>query len=193
MSPVQRVTQWFGWGQPPVQAFPVRLGGLDLARTTRTPVSVSGFDQALVWVVVALLAFGLVMVYSASIAMPDNPRFARYAHTHFLTRHLLSLVMAFVAALLAYQVPVSAWEKTAPWLFIASLGLLIAVLIPGVGSVVNGARRWISLGFMGFQPSEIAKFAVLLYAAGYMVRKMELKERFFRAVLPMGAAVAIVG
>ena len=193
MSPVQRVTQWFGWGQTPVEAFPVRLGGLDLARTTRTPVSVSGFDQALVWVVVALLAFGLVMVYSASIAMPDNPRFARYAHTHFLTRHLLSLVMAFVAALLAYQVPVSAWEKTAPWLFIASLGLLIAVLIPGVGSVVNGARRWISLGFMGFQPSEIAKFAVLLYAAGYMVRKMEVKERFFRAVLPMGAAVAIVG
>ena len=193
MSPVQRVTQWFGWGQTPVEAFPVRLGGLDLARTTRTPARVSGFDQALVWVVVALLAFGLVMVYSASIAMPDNPRFARYAHTHFLTRHLLSLVMAFVAALLAYQVPVSAWEKTAPWLFIASLGLLIAVLIPGVGSVVNGARRWISLGFMGFQPSEIAKFAVLLYAAGYMVRKMEVKERFFRAVLPMGAAVAIVG
>jgi cell division protein FtsW len=58
---------------------------------------------------------------------------------------------------------------------------------------VNGARRWMSLGIMSFQPSELAKFAVLLYAADYMVRKMDVKERFFRAVLPMGVAVAVVG
>ena len=69
----------------------------------------------------------------------------------------------------------------------------MVVLIPHVGKGVNGARRWISLGFMSFQPSELAKFAVLLYAADYMVRKMDVKERFFRAVLPMAAAVAIVG
>ena len=67
------------------------------------------------------------------------------------------------------------------------------MLIPQVGKGVNGARRWIPLGFTGFQPSELAKFAVLLYAADYMVRKMEVKERFFRAVLPMAAAVAVVG
>ena len=198
MSFAQRFTQWLGTlrggtGDAATAAFPVRVGGLDFTRMSSAPARVPGFDQALVWVAVALLAFGLVMVYSASIAMPDNPRFARYAHTHFLTRHMLSLVVAFVAALLAFQVPLSAWEKLAPWLFVGSLGLLIAVLIPGVGTVVNGARRWISLGFMGFQPSELAKFAVLLYAADYMVRKMDVKERFFRAVLPMGAAVAIVG
>jgi len=156
-------------------------------------VRAQGFDQALLWVTVALLAFGLVMVYSASIAMPDNPKFSRYAHTYFLTRHAVSLAIAFVAALLAFQVPVASWEKMAPWLFVLSLILLIAVLIPHVGSVVNGARRWISLGFMGFQPSELAKFAVLLYAADYMVRKMDVKERFFRAVLPMAVAVAVVG
>src|SRR5207253_2988906 len=57
---------------------------------------------------------------------------------------------------------------------------------------VNGARRWIGLGFMSFQPSEVAKFAVVLYASDYMVRKMDVKERFFRAVLPMAAAVAVV-
>ncbi len=172
---------------------PVRVGVPEYPRKDAAPIIRSDFDQALVWVVVALLAFGLVMVYSASIALPDNPKFARYAHTHFLTRHLLSLVMAFVAALLAFQVPVSTWEKWAPWIFVASLVLLIAVLIPHVGKGVNGARRWISLGFMNFQPSELAKFAVVLYAADYMVRKMEVKERFFRAVLPMGAAVAVVG
>ncbi|NMM06627.1 MAG: putative lipid II flippase FtsW [Polaromonas sp.] len=153
----------------------------------------AGFDQTLVWVTVALLMWGLVMVYSASVAMPDNPKFARYAHTHFLLRHFASLVVAFVAALVAFQVPMSRWEKLAPWLFIASLLLLILVLLPFMGKGVNGARRWISLGIINFQPSELAKFAVLLYAADYMVRKMEVKERFFRAVLPMATAVAVVG
>jgi cell division protein FtsW len=74
-----------------------------------------------------------------------------------------------------------------------SIILLVAVLIPHIGKVVYGARRWIALGPFSFQPSELAKFAVLLYAADYMVRKMEVKERFFRAVLPMGVAVALVG
>ena len=175
------------------EILPVRLGVPELGRGAATQARLPGFDQGLVWVVVALLAFGLVMVYSASIAMPDNPKFARYAHTHFLTRHTLSLVMAFVVALLAFQVPLSTWEKVAPWLFVVSLILLMAVLIPHVGKGVNGARRWISMGVMNFQPSELAKLAVVLYAADYMVRKMEVKERFFRAVLPMGAAVAVVG
>ena len=85
------------------------------------------------------------------------------------------------------------WERVAPWLFIASILALIVVLIPGVGTSVNGARRWLSLGLMNFQPSELAKFAMLMYAADYMERRMALKERFFRAVLPMVAAVAVVG
>jgi len=154
---------------------------------------VHGFDPALLWVTVALLAWGLVMVYSASIALPDNPKFHRYAHTFFLSRHALFLVLSFVAALLAFQVKMEAWERIAPWLFVLSLLLLVIVLIPGIGKGVNGARRWIGLGPLSFQPSELAKFAVLLYAANYMVRKMEVKERFFRAVLPMAAAVAVVG
>jgi cell division protein FtsW len=172
---------------------PVRLGGQSLSGTHASPVSLSGFDQALVWVTLALLMFGLVMVYSASVAMPDSPKFSRYSHTHFLMRHMLSLVLGFVVALLAFQVPVSTWEKLAPWLFVLSLVLLILVLIPFIGKGVNGARRWITLGFMNFQPSELAKFAVLLYAADYMVRKMEVKERFFRAVMPMAIAIAVVG
>lgn len=154
---------------------------------------VQGVDQSLVWLTVALMAWGLVMVYSASIALPDNPKFARYAHSFFLTRHALFLGLAFVAGLLAFQVPVATWERWAPWLFVISLLLLVLVLIPGIGKGVNGARRWIVLGPLSFQPSELAKLAVLLYAADYMVRKMDVKERFFRAVLPMAGAVAIVG
>jgi len=133
------------------------------------------------------------MVYSASIAMPENPRFAQYTPTYFLVRHAMWLLIAFAGALMAYQVPLSTWERLAPWLFVVSLVLLALVLMPGLGKKVYGARRWIGLGPLSFQPSEMVKFTVLLYAANYMVRKMDVKERFLRAVLPMGAAVAVVG
>ncbi|MCR5885683.1 putative lipid II flippase FtsW [Rhizobacter sp. J219] len=157
------------------------------------PTKLQGFDQHLIWVVVALMALGLVMVYSASVALPDNPKFARYAPTHFLLRHALSILVAFVAAVVVIQVPVSVWEKFAPWVFVVALLLLVLVLIPGIGKGVNGARRWIPLGFTNFQPSELAKLAIALYAANYMVRKMEVKENFFRAVMPMAVSVAVVG
>ena len=189
-----RVSTWLsGLRSRRAEGLPVRAGGMEYRQSSTTPASVLGFDQALLWVVVALLAWGLVMVYSASIAMPDNPRFGKIAHTHFLVRHIFSLVMGFVAALLTFQIPMAVWERYARSLFLLSLLLLVAVLVPHVGTVVNGARRWLSLGIMNFQPSELAKFAVLIYAADYMCRKMEVKERFFRAVLPMGAAVALVG
>ena len=191
---VQSVGGWFSARMAPTAtALPVRLGGRGSFASTNVVAPVRGFDQPLVWVVVALLLWGMVMVYSASIAMPDNPKFAKYTHTYFLVRHAMWVTTAFVAALIAFQVPVALWEKYAPWLFVASLVLLIAVLIPGIGKVVYGARRWISVGPFSFQPSELAKFAVLLYAADYMVRKMDVKERFFRAVMPMAGAVAVVG
>jgi cell division protein FtsW len=157
------------------------------------PAPAHGIDQTLLWVVAAMMVWGMVMVYSASIAMPDNPRFARYLPTHFLLRHALFLAAALAIGALAFQTPMAVWEKLAPWLFVASLLLLVAVLLPAVGKTVNGARRWIAWGGIGFQPSELVKLTVLLYAAGYMVRRMAVKERFFRAVAPMGGAVAVVG
>ncbi len=157
------------------------------------PARISGFDQALVWCVISLLALGLVMVYSASVALPDSPKYARYSPTFFLNRHALSLGIAFVAALLAVQVPISAWEKWAPKLFVLSLLLLALVLVPHVGKGVNGARRWLPLGVMNFQPSELAKLAMAMYAACSVVRKMDVKERFIQAVWPMALALAFIG
>ncbi len=194
-----RVTRWIGGGARAasgaardfVGELPIRLTSRDYARGRTAVVRELGFDQALMWVVVALLCWGLVMVYSASIALPDNPRFRNYTSTHFLLRHALAIGIGAVAALLAFQVPMSRWEKWSPWLF--GLALLTLVLVLLIGRGVNGAQRWIPLGFMNFQPSELAKLAVLMYAAGYMVRRMEVKERFFRAVIPMGVAVTLVG
>jgi cell division protein FtsW len=188
---VQRLTAVFAGA--PATGMPAAQVRRSAYRSAASPARVQGIDQPLVWVTVALLAFGLVMVYSATIALPDNPKFALYGRNHFLVRHAGFMALSFVVSLLAFQVPIAAWEKLAPWLFVGSLLLLIVVLVPHVGKGVNGAHRWIGLGFMSFQPSELAKFAVLLYAADYMVRKMDVKERFFRAVLPMAAAVAVVG
>ena len=157
------------------------------------PARLLGFDVTLLWVMAALLALGTVMVYSASVALPDSPRFARYAPTHFLVRHLLAIGLAAVAVFVTAQIPMSLWEKYSPWLFIGALALLVLVLVPGIGKGVNGARRWIPLGLLNFQPSEWAKLAMALYAAGYMVRKMEIKENFTRAVAPMAVSVALIG
>jgi cell division protein FtsW len=176
-------------GSEAVGKLPVR----DWVNVNAQPTRVMGFDQSLVWVVLGLLALGLVMVYSASIALPDSPKFAKYATTHFFMRHLFSLVLALITAAIVTQIPVNTWEKVAPWLFVIALLMLMLVLIPHVGKGVNGARRWLPLGVMNFQPSELAKLAITLYAADYMVRKMDVKEHFFRAVAPMAVAVGVVG
>jgi cell division protein FtsW len=194
-----RASRWLGGsaraaGGPArelVGELPIRLSSRDYARGRTAVVREMGFDQPLLWVVVALLCWGLVMVYSASIALPDNPRFRNYESTHFLLRHAVAMLIGAVGALLAFQIPMSRWEKWSPGLFGAAVLSLMVVLVVGRG--VNGAQRWIPLGVMNFQPSELAKFAVLMYAAGYMVRRMEVKERFFRAVIPMGIAVTVVG
>jgi cell division protein FtsW len=174
-------------------ALPVRVHGREFARTAVSPVGIKGFDQPLIWAIGALLISGMIMVYSASIAIPDNPHTAHYSQAHYLIRHAVSIAIGFVVALLAFQVPMDIWEKYAPHIFLGSLVLIILVLFPFIGKGVNGARRWIALGVMNFQPSEFAKLGVLLYAANYMVRKMEVKENFLRSVMPMAIAVGLVG
>jgi len=190
-------TLWSRWGlgksAQESEALPVRLGRRANYANTQSSSRVSSLDHALIAVVSTLLVWGAIMVYSATIAMPDNPKFVGYTHNYFLVRHLASMAMGLVACLIAFQVPVQTWEKYAPVLFMASLVLLVAVLIPHIGKGVNGARRWISLGITNFQPSELAKFSAVVYAAGYMVRKMEVKEDFLRAVWPMAAAVGVMG
>jgi cell division protein FtsW len=187
-----RIGGWLrrGGGQDGGGALPVR----DYVNVSSSrPSRMMGFDQSLVWITLSLLAMGLVMVYSATIALPDSPRFANYTPTFFFTRHIVALVMALAVGAVVTQIPMDTWERVARWLFVASLLLLVLVLIPHVGKVVYGARRWLPLGIMNFQPSELAKLAITLYAADYMVRKMDVKERFFRAVMPMAVAVGVIG
>ncbi|MGA1575968.1 MAG: putative lipid II flippase FtsW, partial [Burkholderiaceae bacterium] len=107
-------------------------------------------------------------------------------------RHAMALTLGAVGALVAYQMPMALWQRLTPWLMGLSLLLLVVVLMPFINKI-NGAQRWLPLGFFNFQPSELAKLSVALYAAHYMVRKMDVKERFARAVLPMAGVLALIG
>jgi cell division protein FtsW len=155
--------------------------------------AVPEFDLPLLWAAIVLMLFGMVMVYSASIALPDSSRFATLRTTHHLTRHAVALAISLGFGLVAFAIPVQRWQKAAPWLFAAGLVLLVLVLVPGIGRVVMGARRWIPLGPMNLQPSELMKLFVVLYAADYAVRKQDWMHEFRKGFAPMAAVMMLIG
>ena len=151
------------------------------------------YDQPLVWVVVLLMLFGMVMVYSASISLPDSPKYASYKNAHFLTRQAMFIGVSLLAGLFAFRVRIETWQRFAPYLFAGTLILLALVLAPGIGKGVNGAKRWLSFKVFNLQPSELMKLFVVLYAADYTVRKQQFMHKLTKGFLPMAAAVGCVG
>lgn len=123
-------------------------------------------DHGLILSSLALLLIGLVMISSASVDVADvrnnNP-------FHYLIRHGVFVGMGLIAGLIAYQLPISWWQKSGWLLLSASLVMLLLVLI--VGKTVNGSTRWIGLGSINIQPSEVAKLFLVAYLAGYLVRR----------------------
>ena len=166
------------------------LGTLMLGRERYNAPS---YDFSLIWVVLSLLAFGLVMVYSASIAYADTSKMFGHNSTYFLVRQAIYIVLGLIAAWVVFQVPMSWWQKMSPYLFIGGLILLVLVLVPGIGKVVNGSRRWISLLIMNLQPSELMKLCIAMYAADYAVRKASNMHSFTKGFLPMLGVMVFVG
>src|ERR1700736_3295085 len=138
-----------------------------LAAFPREGRSMLNYDVTLAWASLLLLAIGLVMVYSSSIAMAEASAHTGYRAWYFLARHAMFLGAGVLAAAVAFQSPMRAWQKLAPYLFIAGAVLLVLVLVPGIGKSVNGSRRWLSLVVINVQPSEFMKLFVVLYAASY--------------------------
>ena len=159
----------------------------------RTRSRMMEYDQLLVWAVLSLALIGLVMVYSASITLADSPKYINYSSNYFFVRHLISLSIAVFVGFWTFKIPTRVWDQYSAVIFGFTVLLLIAVLIPGLGKGVNGARRWIPLGLMNFQPSELMKFAVLIFAASYTVQRQEYLHSFVKGLVPMGVAVMIVG
>jgi len=161
--------------------------------SSRDRITAPDYDHALLWVVLLLLGLGLVMVYSASIALAEADRSTGHQSTYFLVRHAGYIAFALLLGAAAFKVPSSGWQAAAPYLFLLGLLLLVLVLIPGLGREVNGSRRWIPLGFITMQPSELMKLFATMYIADYTVRKAAFMDSFTRSFLPMLAVMLVVG
>ncbi|PCJ20226.1 MAG: putative lipid II flippase FtsW [Gammaproteobacteria bacterium] len=138
----------------------------------------------------SLVCIGFVVVFSASLdiaeSLANNP-------LYFVKRQGTFIILGLMVSFIVYQVPMDLWQKNGVLLFLVSFLLLVIVLIPFIGHSVNGSRRWIPLGVTNFQPSEIVKVFMLIYLAGYIVRKKVEMETLWSAFLkPMGVLLSII-
>jgi len=140
-------------------------------------------DHAMLALVVALLLGGFVILASASISISDN---ATDNPFFYLQRQLVAAVIGAIGAGICLFIPMQVWRNLSPLMLLLGIALLVVVLLPGIGYEVNGARRWVRVGFMNLQASEPARLCILLYLAGYLVRRSkQLREGFMGFLRPM--------
>jgi len=140
-------------------------------------------DKALLVVSLSLVLVGLIMIASASIDVADVRNNSPF---FYFIRHSTFIVIGLVSGIVAYFIPIAWWKDNAWLLLSASLFLLLLVLIPGLGKTVNGSTRWIALGSINIQPSELAKLFLVAYLAGYLVRRHdEVRESWWGFAKPM--------
>ena len=151
------------------------------------------YDPFLLWIIILLSGVGLVMVYSSSIDVAALKQISKYQNYYYLLRHSIYLTISIFCGLIAFLIPINFWQKFASTFFVIGILLLIAVLVPGIGKTVNGSQRWIPIGIMNFQPSELVKLFTIIYAADYVLRKSRQIGTFVKGFLPMSVAIALVG
>jgi cell division protein FtsW len=165
---------------------------MSYARSTGQPRRFA-FDPWLIGTVAALLLVGLIMVASASIGVSERETGSAF---FYFQRQLVYVGLGLVAALLAIAIPTSVWEKHSIYLLAGAFVLLVLVLVPGLGHEVNGSRRWVRLGFMNFQASELARVMLLTYIASYAVRRSDELcgsfKGFMKPVGVLGAAAVLL-
>lgn len=158
----------------------------------RTGISaLTALDEALMWAIALLLSISLVMVYSASIAYAEADP-ATNNRYFYLFRHMIFMTIGLAGAWITFQIPTVLWQQYAGKFFLLAGFLLVLVLIPGIGKVVNGSRRWINLFVLNLQPSEVMKLAAAIYAADYTVRKAAKLHSFRQGFLPILVAIVFV-
>jgi cell division protein FtsW len=150
----------------------------------------AAWDHWLLGATLVLITLGLVMVYSASIAIAQH---ATGHSVHFLARHAVAVAAGLAIMTLVMHSPIRLWQHLGPFLLIAGIALLVLVLVPGVGVQANGSARWLSLGMFRFQPSEFMKLAMVVYVAGYLVRRQGELRTFLQGILMIGLVLAVIG
>ncbi len=139
------------------------------------------YDHWLILIVISLVSIGLLMVASASIAISDHQPF------YYLYRQLVGLTLGILVGSIVIQFEIATWQKITGLLLIGVIFLLIIVLIPGIGHTVKGSARWVGVGPFRIQASEIAKFVVVVYIAGYSFRRnAEIQKSITGFIKPLG-------
>jgi cell division protein FtsW len=162
------------------------------SHTTRGRAAAVHLDGATLALVLGLLLFGLVMVTSASISIASRDTGNPF---YYLERQVLTALLGTAGAVLVFCFRMERWERVSTVLLGVALVMLLVVLVPGLGEVVNGGRRWLRLGSISFQVSELARVLVLIYVASYAARRQdELRETFTGLIKPLGllALVALL-
>ena len=165
-----------------------------------TRIKMRDYDLLLLSVVGVILILGLIMVYSSSIALTEGPNSQVFKFNRYFMMQAIYIAIGFCGMVTVFNINMDKWEELALPLFIAAAIVLLIVLVPFIGREVNGARRWIPLGPVNFQPSELMKMAMVVYTARYAVRNREaianfkFMDGFVRGVLPIaGLMVLAVG
>ena len=162
----------------------------EATQATRLGDTKGRYDLSLVLAAIALASLGLVMVASSSIAVADGQHFGSF---YYLLRHLVFLSLGLVAAIVASRTELAWLERNAVGLLLAGIVLLLLVFVPIIGIRVNGARRWIRLGFVGFQSVEAVKIILVVYMASYLVRHRDnVQASLFGVIKPLGIAAVLV-
>ena len=144
-------------------------------------------DWVFLGIVVLLCGTGLVMLFSASVAQAER---VLADPAYYVRNQAIYMLIALAVAMVVWRIPLSRWERAGPWLLAFGLLLLVVVLIPGIGKSVNGSRRWLDLG-LSFQPSEAFKLFLIVYLAGYLVRKGGLLRKALAIfIVPLAVAAA---
>ncbi|MBA8888404.1 cell division protein FtsW [Dokdonella fugitiva] len=149
------------------------------------------YDLGLVVAAMLLASLGLVMVASSSIAIADGQHVGAF---YYLYRHVAFLAIGLVASLVMARIELSWLERNALPLLLCGAVLLLLVFVPFIGVRVNGARRWIRLGFVGFQSVEAVKILLVVYMASYLVRHRDnLQGKLLGVIKPLGIAAIFAG
>ena len=146
-------------------------------------------DPILLMLAVALISIGLIAIASASIEYSDFHFGNPWHHTE---RHAMYLLLGLTAGGVSFILPTDTVQRLSPWLLFFAFALLILVLMPGIGREVHGAQRWLPLGPITLQPSEFAKLALLLYAAGYLVRQEDAVRHHWSGLARLIGILAVV-
>ena len=156
-------------------------------------MSAPNHDAGLLWAGVALLLTGLVMVYSTSIALPEQKGITSAGPTYFLVRHAFVVIAGVMAGIFAFAVPIRGWQRVALPIFLAVAVMLVLVFAPGIGKKAGGAYRWLMVPPVTIQPTELMKLAILLYVADYSTRRQARMHEFKKGFVPVALAIALVG